>query len=282
LSIDIGKAYPVPGHNNTWDEAKRGRAKIVETARLMGLTTPLIDTVSLPIGADEVTVIDMASAYSTFANGGLRAPPYAAVEITNSRGEVIYRHDRDAPPLKQIIDHDTIVTMVSMMTQVVEAGTGRRAHLDNTEVAGKTGTTNGYTNAWFIGYTGNYVGAIWFGNDDTTPMENMTGGTLPAQTWHEVMEYAHQGIELKPLPGRPAPTAVPPPPAAGASAAEAPRRPAGLPAATASALAVIEAAMTNMQKQRGDAGIAPNGLARGGTGRDIPAPAGNATAGGGG
>ena len=70
----------------------------------MGLTTPLPDTVSLPIGADEVTVIDMASAYTTFANGGLRAPPYSAVEITNSRGEVIYRHDRDAPPPRQIID----------------------------------------------------------------------------------------------------------------------------------------------------------------------------------
>jgi penicillin-binding protein 1A len=279
LSVDIGKAYSVPGHNNTWDEAKRGRAKIVETARLMGLTTPLIDTVSLPIGADEVTVIDMASAYSTFANGGLRAPPYAAVEITNSRGEVIYRHDRDAPPLKQIIDRDVILTMVSMMMQVVEAGTGRRAHLDNTEVAGKTGTTNGYTNAWFIGYTGNYVGAVWYGNDDTTPMENMTGGTLPAQTWHEIMEYAHQGIELKPLPGRPA-TAGASPPAAGTAAAEAPHRPASLPVATATALAGIEAAMATMQKQRGDAGIA--GLAGGGAGRDIPAAAGSTTAGGGG
>ena len=109
----------------------------------------------------------------------------------------------------------------------------------------------------------------------------MTGGTLPAQTWHEVMEYAHQGIELKPLPGRPAPAGAPPP-AAATAAAEAPRRPASLPAATASVLAAIEAAMTNMQKQRGDAGIAANGLARGGTGRDIPAAAGNATAGGGG
>jgi penicillin-binding protein 1A len=244
----------------------------------MGLTTPLIDTVSLPIGADEVTVIDMASAYSTFANGGLRAPPYAAVEIANSRGEVIYRHDRDTPSPRQIIDRSTIETMVSMMMQVVLAGTGRRAQLDNIEVAGKTGTTNGYKDAWFIGYTGNYVGAIWFGNDDDAPMENMTGGTLPAATWHEVMEYAHQGIELKPLPGRPVPSGAPPP-AAGTAAAEAPRRPASLPAATASALAVIEAAMTNLQKQRGDAGIAANGLARGGA---VPAAAGNATAGGGG
>jgi penicillin-binding protein 1A len=264
-----------------FESAKRGRAKIIETARMMGLTTPLADTVSLPIGAAEVTVIDMASAYSTFANGGLRAPPYAAVEIANSRGEVIYRHDRDTPPPRQIIDRSTIETMVSMMMQVVLAGTGRRAQLDNIEVAGKTGTTNGYKDAWFIGYTGNYVGAIWFGNDDDAPMENMTGGTLPAATWHEVMEYAHQGIELKPLPGRPAP-AGPPPPIAGTAAAEAPRRPDSLPAATASALAVIEAAMTDTQKQRGDSGIAANGLAGGETRRDIPAAAGNVPAGGGG
>ncbi|MGH6848819.1 MAG: transglycosylase domain-containing protein [Methylocella sp.] len=281
LSVKIGEVNSVPGHNNVWDEAKRGRAKIIETARKMGLTTPLEDTVSLPIGAAEVTVIDMASAYCVFANGGLRVPPYAAVEIANSRGEVIYRHDRDTPPPRQIIDRSTIETMVSMMMGVVESGTGRRAHLDNIEVAGKTGTTNEFKDAWFDGYTGNYVGVIWFGNDDDAAMVKMTGGTLPAATWHEVMEYAHQGIELKPLPGRPAPAGAPPP-AAGTSAVESPRRPASLPAATASVLAVIEAAMTNMQRQRGDAGIAANGRAGGGTGRDIKAPADNATAGGGG
>ena len=277
LSVEIGKAYPVPGHNNTWDEAKRGRAKIVETARLMGLTTPLTDTVSLPIGADEVTVIDMASAYCTFANDGLRAPPYAAVEILNSRGEVIYRHDRDAPPLKRIVDRDTIETMVSMMTQVVEAGTGRRAHLDNIEVAGKTGTTNGYTNAWFIGYTGNYVGAVWYGNDDSRPMEKMTGGTLPAATWHEIMQYAHQGIELKPLPGRPAPAGPQAPPTA--ASAEAPRRPPSLSAATAAVLETIEAAMKASQNRPG-AAIAGEDFAGNGAARARPAGAAAAPGGG--
>jgi penicillin-binding protein 1A len=280
LSVAIGEADSVPGHNNIFEAAKRGRAKIVETARMMGLTTPLPDTVSLPIGADEVTVIDHASAYCTFANGGLRAPPYTAVEITNSRGEVIYQHDRDAPPLRRIIDRGTIETMVSMMMQVVLAGTGRRAQLDNIEVAGKTGTTNGYKDAWFMGYTGNYVGAVWYGNDDDTPMEKMTGGTLPAATWHEVMEYAHQGIELKPLPGRPAPAVAAAPATPSASAAEAPRRPASLPANAAAVLATVGAAMTDMQKQRGEAGIAVN--SGGGTGQRIPAAAGKPSAGGGG
>ncbi|WP_034998355.1 transglycosylase domain-containing protein [Beijerinckia mobilis] len=187
---------------------KAGRAKIVETARLMGLTTPLLDTVSLPIGAAEVTVFDMASAYTTFANGGLRTPAYAVMEIANGGGEIIYRHDRDTPPPKRIIPEETIIDMDSMLMQVVQAGTARRAQLEGIDVAGKTGTTNGYKDAWFIGFTGNYVGAIWFGNDDDSPMNNMTGGSLPAATWHDIMAYAHQGIELKPLPGRELPEAV--------------------------------------------------------------------------
>lgn len=272
LSIAIGDGSP-----------KAGRAKIVDTARRMGLTTPLIDTVSLPIGAAEVTVIDMASAYCVFANGGFRVPPYAAVEITNSRGEMIYRHDRDAPPPRQVINPDTIITMDSMLMQVVLAGTGRRAQLDNIDVAGKTGTTNGYKDAWFIGFTGNYVGAVWFGNDDDTPMEKMTGGTLPAGTWHDVMQYAHQGIELKPLPGRPAPAAAQQPSSTSdAGAAQGPRRPASLSARTAATITEIEAAMTNMEKLRRDAGVATNGIAGGKTGKETPAATGKAPAGGGG
>jgi penicillin-binding protein 1A len=159
---------------------------------------------------------------------------------------------------RRILPAETIETMDSMLMQVVLAGTGRRAQLDNTEVAGKTGTTNGYKDAWFIGFTGNYVGAIWFGNDDDTAMNNMTGGSLPAGTWHDVMAYAHQGIELKPLPGRPAPAAPTGPVAAdaeGPAAAGAPRRPATLSSHTVEVLRAIAKEMAAEEKRRQDAGI---------------------------
>lgn len=252
LSIDIGQAYPVKGHNNVYEAAKRGRARIVATARRMGITTPLPDTVSLPIGADGVTVMGMAGAYATFANGGKRVDPFAAVEITNSRGEVVYRHDRDAPPPRRIFDPQVITEMVSMMKQVVQAGTGRRAALDNIDVAGKTGTTNAYKDAWFMGYTGNYVGAIWFGNDDDTPTNRMTGGSLPAATWHDIMAYAHQGIELKPLPGDQLPSVTPAASTQSSTVADlgTPRRPPSLSPGSAAVLATIAEAAKATERER--------------------------------
>jgi penicillin-binding protein 1A len=207
----------------------------------------------------------MASAYCTFANGGLRAPPYAAVEIANSHGEVIYRRDRDAPPLNRIFDESLIATMDSMLLNNVETGTGQRAKLDNIEVAGKTGTTNGYKDAWFIGFTGNFVGAIWFGNDDDTPMEKMTGGSLPAATWHDVMAFAHRGVEPKPLFGRPAPPRAAPENAADhATAAAGPQmeqQPTILTPSAVAALREIEAAMNVLAKQRAEAGASASGVA---------------------
>ncbi len=88
-----------------------------------------------------------------------------------------------------------------MLVQVPERGTGRRAALTMTRVAGKTGTTQNYRDAWFVGFTGNFTAAVWFGNDNFTPMKELTGGVLPAMAWQRMMAYAHQNIELKPLPG---------------------------------------------------------------------------------
>jgi penicillin-binding protein 1A len=255
LSIAIGAAESMPGHNNVYEEAKRGRAKIIETARKMGIYTPLPDTVSLPIGADDVNVMEMAGAYATFASGGKRITPYAVVEIYNSRGDLIYSHDRDASPPKQVFDKAKIIDMVTMMRNVVQDGTARRAKLDNIDIAGKTGTTNGFKDAWFNGYSGNFVGTIWFGNDDDTPTDNMTGGSLPAMTWHLIMAYAHQGVELKPLPGGPPPTLArkTPTPVADTTGATPPRHPPTLSRRSVDVLAGIDAAARTMADDRANA-----------------------------
>ncbi len=188
-------------------DPKAGRARIIDTAKRMGLTTPLPDQTSLPIGSAEVTVLDQASAYALFANGGKRAKPFAAVEIANSHGDVIWRQDRNAPPPEQVVPPSVVADMNVLLTAVVEAGTARRADISPVRAGGKTGTTDGYKDAWFVGLTGNLVAAVWYGNDDSAEMNNMTGGTVPAMTWQEVMAFAHQGIELKPLPGLPEATA---------------------------------------------------------------------------
>ncbi len=199
MSVDIGRGIAKDGN-----AAKAGRAVIINLARQMGLTHPLADSTSLPIGAAEVTVIDMTASYAVFANGGKRATPYATFEVRNSQGDVIYRHDRDAPQ-PQVLETQVVHDMNFMLNKVVEEGTGRRALLDGIRAAGKTGTTNGYRDAWFVGYTGNLVTGVWFGNDDHTSTNNMTGGTLPAMAWKEVMAFAHQNLELRPIPGLPEP-----------------------------------------------------------------------------
>lgn len=265
LSVEIGDA--VPGASNIWSRAKSGRAKIVQTARRMGITTPLPDTVSLPLGADAVKVIEQAGAYAAFANGGRRATPYAAVSVSNGRGDILYEHDRDGPKAEQVIDPNAIAMMNTMLHQVVLGGTGRAANLDGFNVSGKTGTTNDYHDAWFVGFTGNLVAAVWYGNDDYETMNKMTGGSLPARTWHEIMAYAHQNLEPKPVPGLPPP--APAKPAAegqqSAGLADAPRRPATLSKASVEALGKIAAAMHVVEMGR------PNGRVQGMAGETTPA-----------
>ena len=127
--------------------------------------------------------------------------PHAALEVRTGTGQLVWRFDRDGKKPQQVIAPSVALDMIKMMNSVVENGTGQRAKLDGIPVCGKTGTTNAWRDAWFVGYTGNFVGAVWMGNDDYTSTKRMTGGTLPAMTWHNIMAYAHQGIELRPLPG---------------------------------------------------------------------------------
>jgi len=258
LSIAIGNGNP-----------KLGRAKIVDTCRRLGLTAPLDDTPSLPIGADEVTVIEHSAAYAAFVNGGKKTTPYTAVEIRNSRGEVLFRHDRDTPPQTQAVPLDKIIELGSMMRKVVEEGTGRRAQLGaGIDVIGKTGTTNGFKDAWFCGYSGTMGGCVWYGNDDGDPMNTMTGGTVPARTWHDIMAYAHQGAQLKPIvgmgPAAPAAATVAATTGAGVKVLElgAPQRPATLSKGAIDALGAIDTKIRDVGGKR-SAVETPSSLANG-------------------
>ena len=197
LSVSLGDGNP-----------KLGRAKIIQTAQRMGIRTPLTDSSSLPIGAAEVNVLEHTAAYATFPNLGRAVAPHSIVEVRSGNGEVVWRFDRDGKKPEQVLRPQVALDMVYMMNKVVEEGTGKRAILEGTRAAGKTGTTNAYRDAWFVGYTGNYACGVWFGNDDYSPTNRMTGGSLPAMTWHQIMAYAHQGVEIKPLPGLPAAPAV--------------------------------------------------------------------------
>jgi penicillin-binding protein 1A len=197
LSIEIGRRAQPKAPN----PAKIGRAKIVEVARRFGIKAPLPDTPSLPIGSDEVTVLEHAVAYATFPNRGKAVTPHAVLEVRTGAGDLVWRWDRDGPKPRQAIPPNIAADVAGMMSHVVSEGTARRAALDGIPTAGKTGTTNAYRDAWFVGYTGNFTCAVWYGNDDYSPTNRMTGGSLPAQTWHDIMVAAHQGVEVREIPG---------------------------------------------------------------------------------
>jgi penicillin-binding protein 1A len=257
LSIAIGNG-----------DSRVGRAKIIDTCRRLGITTPLEDTPSLPVGQSDVVPIEHSAAYAAFANGGKKTLAYAAVEVRNSRGEVLYRHDRDAPPQVQAVPLSKVIELGSMMKKVVEVGTARRAQLgEGIDVIGKTGTTNGYRDAWFCGYTGVMGGCVWYGNDDNESMRNVTGGSIPAATWHDIMAYALQGVPIKPIVGMAPSTPGKAPEAAASSVAPleagAAQRPATLSRGAIEALDSIQSKIRAIDEKHGDAGGQPTTAAGG-------------------
>lgn len=170
-------------------------------AEAMGVESVLNGHKTMILGTSGMTVLDQATGYSVFANGGFTGTRHGITQLLSRSGELIYDHSTDAPEPKRVLTPEATLAMNTILSQVPEWGTGRRAALTMTKSAGKTGTTQAYRDAWFVGYTGNYVAAVWMGNDDFTPTRRLTGGSLPAMTWQRLMTYAHQNIELKPIPG---------------------------------------------------------------------------------
>ncbi|MFD0915877.1 transglycosylase domain-containing protein [Pseudahrensia aquimaris] len=195
-----------------------GRGKIVRLMADMGVESPITAEPAMPLGTSDMTVMDQATGYGVFMSGGMQTNRHTILQITDSAGKVLYDFAKQAPKPKRVLSEKATEGMNIMLSQVPEWGTARRAKLAGIKTAGKTGTTQSYRDAWFVGYTGNYTAAVWFGNDNNQATNRLTGGRLPAMTWNRFMTYAHQNIDIRPLPfvepekpstDRPAPAANP-------------------------------------------------------------------------
>jgi penicillin-binding protein 1A len=174
---------------------------IVDMAKAMGVEAPIERFKTTVLGTSGETVMDQATGYSVFAQNGVVGTRHGITQLVTHTGEVVYDFAKDAPPPHRVLSEQALRSMNTMLTQVPVIGTARRAALPGIVSGGKTGTTQSYRDAWYVGFTGNYTAAVWMGNDDFSQTRNMTGGSLPAMVWQRLMAYAHQNIDLKPIPG---------------------------------------------------------------------------------
>jgi penicillin-binding protein 1A len=180
-----------------------GRERVIEMTQRLGIKG-IRKSCSMALGDHGITPLEHAGGIATFANGGKRARPYAILEAFNSKGELVYSRDRDEPPAPQLVSRRVAEQMNQMLARVVAEGTGTKAQLEFTYSAGKTGTSSGPNDVWFLGFTGRYVAAVWLGNDDNRPqMNGNTGGQLAAPVWHSFMAAAHTSMDIPQIPGLP-------------------------------------------------------------------------------
>ena len=181
-----------------------GRDNVARTARRLGITSRIGLEPAMALGAVEVSPLEMAQAYDAFANGGRRVTAYGISRIRTPQGRVIYqRASREAGPV-QAISNPYLYYQNQMLRGVMTSGTGRSAAIAGRDVAGKTGTTSDYKDAWFVGYTGGFVTAVWVGKDDNSPMRGVTGGSSPAAIWRGFMEAALPRLNAPAIPNGPA------------------------------------------------------------------------------
>lgn len=178
-----------------------GTGNVAATARRLGISSRVQLDPSMALGAVEVSPLEMAQAYAPFANGGFAAPAWAIERVRTAGGKVLYDRSVARPARTPVIGSPALPQMNQMMRQVLVSGTGTRARVPGFDLAGKTGTTSDYRDAWFVGYTGGFVAAVWVGRDDNTPMRRVTGGGAPAAVWQGFMSRALPRLRAEPIPG---------------------------------------------------------------------------------
>ncbi len=178
-----------------------GTAKVADTAHRLGIASKIQTDPSMALGAVEVSPMEMTQAYDAFANGGLRVQGYGIERIRTTAGKMLYDHAAEKPARASVIGQPALGYMIAMMRQVIASGTGGRARVGGYDLAGKTGTTSDYKDAWFLGYTGGFTAGVWVGRDDNTPMARVTGGGAPAEIWHNFMAAALPRLQAQAIPG---------------------------------------------------------------------------------
>ncbi len=179
--------------------AEFGPRAVAATARRLGIGSPLMETPSIALGTSEVSPLELTAAYVPFANGGRGVIPHVIRRITTAGGDVLYQRAGSGPG--QVIDPVQVGRMNVMLADTMTRGTGRQAQVPGWPAAGKTGTSQDFRDAWFVGYTGVLTTGVWFGNDDNTPTDKVTGGNLPAIAWQRFMREALDGVATVHLPG---------------------------------------------------------------------------------
>jgi penicillin-binding protein 1A len=182
-----------------------GTQNVARTARRLGITSPIQTDPSMALGAVEVSPLEMAQAYAAFANGGYAVKAYGIERIRTASGRVLYDHGVDKTERPKVIEPLPLDYMNQMMRQVMVSGSGAGARISGYDLAGKTGTTSDYRDAWFVGYTGGFVASVWVGRDNNTPMKSVTGGSYPARIWRTFMTGALPRLKVSTIPGSPVP-----------------------------------------------------------------------------
>jgi penicillin-binding protein 1A len=217
--MPLAKAFAVSSNSIAAQLTQEvGAHAVAATAHRLGITSPLHEVASLALGTSGVTPLELTGAYAAFANGGEAVAPFGILKVRTLDGKLLYAHPaRHRAPA---ISPDSNAAMARLLRETVATGTGRAAQLGERPVAGKTGTTQDFHDAWFVGFTADLVCGVWIGNDNSAPMKRATGGGLPARIFHAFMTDAEQNLPVRPLAGTaiaanlPEPAAAPPIPPA--------------------------------------------------------------------